>query len=421
VRGSAHELTIFELSLPIFAVMPETIVDEIKEQLEYMVVMQGTSALSEADWKATLDVAKNAILMTVCKQTQVPVHTCTDIIRLLMGSPFLGAQRSEISKAVNSRKAGQSTVVDALRRTDGKHKPQSCMQYHKLLTKEMWDKMMSGTCTRRAILDMNVQHMTNLGLVYATEPTYGHIAITISMALTHQPGHDIVANRLDIYVLNDDLKKEVRLIRDKCKLPHYGEILTYPSSVDDLKAEHPEIYQKAFPDGDPNKAPMPCPLSELGMIQLEAVTPLRNTHSSMRQTASCLPSKRQKLLENRIQDVDLPGFRLCTPQGRREVQRPGADFKPFGGGFSLEDARMIVKMAREEHLPALTNDPGSSLGGGEQMPPLPKSPGHFPALQDRPPQCIADQANVPTVVEPRPVDDSHGTTCNVYRRLGCGS
>ena len=401
--------------------MGATIVDETKEHIEYMEVMRTSEALGEADWTTTMDVAKNAILVIVCKQTQIQVQTCTDIIRLLMGSPFLGAQRSEISKAVNSRKAGQSTIVDTLRRTDGKHKPQSCMHYHKLLTKEMWDKMLSGTCTRGAILDMHVQHMKNLGLVYATEPTYGHIAITISMALTHNSGHDVVANRLDIYVLNDELKKEIRLIRDKCKLPHYGEILTYPSSVGDLKAEHPEIYQKAFPDGDPNKAPEPCPLSELGMIQLEAVTPLRNTHSSMRQTESCLPSKRQKLLENRIQDVDLPGFRLCTPQGRREVQRPGADFKPFGGGFSLEDARMIVKVAREEHLPALTNGPGSSLGAGEQMLPLPQSAGHFPALQDRPPQGNADQANVPTVVEPRPVDDSHGTTCNVYRRLGCGS
>ena len=76
-----------------------------------------------------------------------------------------------------------------------------------------------------------------------------------------------------------DLKSKVRPIRTMAKYDHWGRIVLFPASPDELKLEHPDIFQMAYPDiaNIPSNAPTDCPLDALVLAQLRSMMPARTS------------------------------------------------------------------------------------------------------------------------------------------------
>ena len=206
------------------------LISKVKEQLEYLEVSRSTNALDEQELIEAVNAAKDAMFVDIHQEADIPTGTCTDIFKLLLGTAFNSAQRKELTTAINLKRQGSTPQTASTVRKDGKHLWQSCMHYHKLLPKFIWEAMLpEKKATPTDVILKHVHHMLNLGLVYANETTYAHIALTIAMAMARVAGADqSTLHENDLYLLAEELKKRVRLFRDKCKMPHYGRILVFP-------------------------------------------------------------------------------------------------------------------------------------------------------------------------------------------------
>jgi hypothetical protein len=303
----------------------------MREQVEYLHVMKQSLAcdISNASFEQAQMKALTAIMEKIGKVDVVPTPEATECFGLLLDSHFLQSQRGEITEGVESIRSG----LGKKHKKTGHHFTQSCPALHNLLTDALWAKI--GSLDDLQLVEVIGGHMQNLGLVFANEPTYCSIGCSVALARmlkTDQKQHYDI-NR--IYAFTEELKGFIRLDREKLRLPHYGLIQVYSNDPGSLKARWPEIYQRAFAEGDPVKSMIDQHLLD----QLCDAVPCRTSHRALN-----MHSKR--MIQSCIMNVG------DAPQPPAEAQIPGLRILGRGGGVAPS---MMYGATPAGRLPALAN------------------------------------------------------------------
>jgi hypothetical protein len=278
----------------------------VKEEVEYMCVMKRSldCNISNASFEEARMKALAAILEKIRSVGNVDTPEATECFSVLLDSHFLQGQRNQITEAVEFIRTGTGK-----KKTKTGHSfTQSCLGFHKLLTEDLWAQIQS--CDDLSLVSALAVHMQNLGLVFANEPTYCSIGCTVAMARVLKAG-EAAGNNYDInmiYSFTEALKRFIRVDRDRIRLPHYGQIITFPDDPAALKAQWPQIYKRAFGEGDPAKSIIdPIVLSRV----CEAV-PCRSTHRALNMTT-------KKFLQSALEgcaarrspaEPELPGLKI---------------------------------------------------------------------------------------------------------------
>ena len=83
-------------------------------------------------------------------------------------------------------------------------------------------------------------------------------------------------------MLINELKLAVRISRKRLTRPHYGSIIIYPSTPEEFKNQHPQIYEAAYETDSEDDIPFACPLDAVALAQLRDRLPARITHRATR-------------------------------------------------------------------------------------------------------------------------------------------
>ncbi len=125
-----------------------------------------------------------------------------------------------------------------------------------------------------------------IGDVFSSELSWVHVVSMLTLA-----SHDSDVDSFSIEPANcltklRDIKAYAKSMR-KTMLSHYGVVALYPEDPNDLKLQHPEVYQAAYPNAspdDPSTLPVKSPLNAALLEQLRAKLPARVSHQSMAAT-----------------------------------------------------------------------------------------------------------------------------------------
>ena len=119
----------------------------------------------------------------------------------------------------------------------------------------------------------------SLGLTNPNEKTWVSLATIILMTKVDRSVWEKAMYNGKALRVVQDLKCKIRPCRTMAKCDHWGRIVLFPASPDELKLEHPDIFQMAYPDiaNIPSNAPTDCPLDALVLAQLRSMMPVRTS------------------------------------------------------------------------------------------------------------------------------------------------
>ena len=138
--------------------------------------------ISNASFEEARMKALAAILEKIRSVGNVDTPEATECFSFLLDSHFLQCQRNQITEAVEFIRTGTGK-----KKTKTGHSfTQSCFGFHKLLTEDLWAQIQS--CDDPSLVSALAVHMQNLGLVFASEPTYCSIGCTVAMARVLKAG-----------------------------------------------------------------------------------------------------------------------------------------------------------------------------------------------------------------------------------------
>jgi hypothetical protein len=188
----------------------------------------------------------------------------------------------------------------------------------------------------------------SVGLVSGHEGTYVRLASI--MILAHVGSEAQLQISTDnFYQLLNDLKNTIRNSTKRCKLAHFNQITMYPASTEEFQRDFPEIFKRAYPEGDLQNAPSKSRLDSECLSLMANRMPSRTTHHTLKQKAptvvkqkSCFgiqqvggqltladPSSRPCFRSGTCEEPSLPGlFYFDTPGS----MRPGGNLPALANG-----------------------------------------------------------------------------------------
>lgn len=121
-----------------------------------------------------------------------------------------------------------------------------------------------------------------MGLVYASELTYVAAIAAMAVARMFSEGTSRI-NPKDCYNILGELKAMVRQLKCHFKLPHYGQIRTFPAGPSELMEQHPNVYELMYQGAGarPDLGLAQCPLDPALLQHVRAMLPARKTHTSV--------------------------------------------------------------------------------------------------------------------------------------------
>eukprot|EP00973_Karenia_brevis_P090180 12401338-Karenia_brevis.AAC.1 len=157
-----------------------------------------------------------------------------------------------------------------------------------IMPKWLWTLMLDPATPDNVLISSVKKFLESIGLVYANEKTYQHIVSIMALCRLMQTSDNQAVDVRSCYHAMTTLRDNIRLFRRKVKLPHYGTILVYPSTIEEFKKAYPAIYNRAYPGDNPDNQCIKCPLDIDQLHQLDAMLPCRTTHSSMNLSKSMM-------------------------------------------------------------------------------------------------------------------------------------
>jgi hypothetical protein len=209
------------------------------------------------------------------------VEEATVLVKLLHAADLPASTKSSLAKCLNARVCGSGGPVKK-----PKQEPQSCMFIHRFLPVWLWSLLAQPSATYHQVM-LGVRSFARmLGLTSANEPTWLALASVVYIArLQALKGVQtlVAVSMQDVKKLTEDIKGWVKPSRRECKLPHWGRLLLYPNTPDELKAQDPDLWETAYADSlvQPENLPGDCPLDMGVLTELQGGAPQRKTHSSL--------------------------------------------------------------------------------------------------------------------------------------------
>ncbi len=319
--------------------MAAVLVQSLTEQVELLAV-QKQAGVPEPAFETMADKCKDAVLKAAGGTAAITSGEATALLKLLLGSHFDMTRRSELIQAINGKVS--SAMVN--QSSKAKAQLQSNLNFHRYVTKKLWDFTADLTNAYNAKLAKWGGLCMSLGATNINEATYVHIVSTWTMAELG-PNQTIEAGAA--YQRVRDLKTFVKNERKRIRLPHHGVIINFPKNPLDIKTQHPSIWQIAYPDEEPH----PCPYDELIIASLRSQLPARRTHQSLQSRR--MPAPFLQTYRGQHPDIDLPGFRLLGPAAASHAVHFGPLPPPYAGSVGNGIARGRAALPASPLPPAL--------------------------------------------------------------------
>lgn len=210
----------------------------------------------------------------------LPAPVALEMMKLLSAADHVPKSfKASLAKCIHNKVTTTNTKW-----TIGK-KPQqqlqSCKQVHQFLPKWVWDVLLEPTSSYSQCLLSIKSFCRMLGLTNGNEPTW--VCLDATMLLARSGAKDLSVPLQDAFTLLQDLKTHVRPSKQEIRMPHWGGIIMYPPTPQELKYEYPDLYETAYPQATekPQNGPQACPLDLTVLEQLISSLPARNSHHTM--------------------------------------------------------------------------------------------------------------------------------------------
>ena len=203
-----------------------------------------------------------------------------DIVRLLRESVAPPAMKQTLTRSVVLKSSSCTLPLTPGHTRSGRTSPwQKCTSAEHLLPEKVWDVIEDAKQSYFTRLMTVAAWLLSVGLVHGDELSYVHM--TNILWLASQKGIDeekLLIHGRDTLRITNDLKKTVRQHTRKVKLPHYGIISHYPANPEEFLQLYPDIFRRAYPEGDAKNYPGASRIDAGLLEQLNACAPMRNTH-----------------------------------------------------------------------------------------------------------------------------------------------
>lgn len=333
----------------------------VAESIEYLTVAGATAVeVTDPTFQHAMVNQKELILKKL-RSVRIARTEATRILKLLQASPFGLAARSEIVTLVMAVVAHDPTgaVGQALSGTDAAIAPQktftmqSCLNFHKLATKDLWATIKDETKPFSMRIDAIVCFIINkLGMPWSNEATYVHIVACFIMGgcRIHEDAFQISSN--DAFSILHDLKSRVKLLRTKVRVPHSGTIGVYPQSVEEFEQKYQQAFAICYPGGR-DEVPEQCPLPEAQLVQLRLRLPMRKTHCTVaaqmpgcQRNAFATSATAQLRLQMMNNMMASAGYKELPPLMPGPAPEPAS--VPAGAPASVPAARLPISDGKPE-------------------------------------------------------------------------
>ncbi|CAK0834434.1 unnamed protein product [Prorocentrum cordatum] len=185
---------------------------------------------------------------------------------------LLLSRRVQIGTIVNMKVSGLSHAP----RTAARQNTQSCLFFHRYMTRTMWDAFRDQVTPWDHAQSMILNRMGDIGLVNPSELTLVHIW-AVFMVAKHPEGAQIKPDPMEALHRKNQLKDAIALYRRRVpRAPHHGVVADYPADPDNLQSTHPAVYNAAFSVTLP---PCPCPIHEGKITAARVAMPCRRSSS----------------------------------------------------------------------------------------------------------------------------------------------
>ena len=293
-----------------------------------------------------------------------------------LGTPAIPSElKIQVTRALNARVAedGHSLGSDHGRH---KQKTQDCNCIENLLWASTWEAIQDMSVPYQSVLLQLKRNAEAIGLVAPTEPTF--VAFAVALLVGRMPKNNFRVDIQQAWTLVQDMKDTLRPGKRAARQPHWGKILKYPNTIAELKADHPDVFEVAYPPGNPHQAPMDCPLDAHVLSQLKDVLPARESHRLISRTSTKLKRSLGTALSigspAAAGQLMLPGWRCIAA-----AQSPGSRLDPARTAHCHHESGRVAQ-------PQLHPGPRVQAALGLDFistGPLPYAPAHTPNIPNR--------------------------------------
>ena len=250
-----------------------------------------------------------------------------EIVKLLRESVAPPAMKQTLTRSVVLKSSSCTLPLTPGHTRSGRTSPwQKCTSAEHLLPEKVWDVIEDAKQSYFTRLMTVAAWLLSVGLVHGDELSYVHM--TNILWLASQKGLDgekMLINGQDTLRITNDLKKTVRQHTRKVKLPHYGIISHYPANPEEFLQLYPDIFRRAYPEGDAKNYPGASRIDAGLLGQLNACSPMRNTHHTIDRKRFQHPSeghghlvKKRSILQGPQQKLYLSNGTLMTLKENEE-------------------------------------------------------------------------------------------------------
>ena len=227
-------------------------------------------------------------LEVVVAQNSAPLDAgqSLEIVNLLRESVAPPAMKQMLTRSVLLKVTPGALPLSTGARGEGHTRRtspwQKCTSAEHLLPERVWDVIEDPKQSYFTRLMSLAAWLLSVGLVHGDELSYVHM--TNILWLASQKGIDeerLLIHGRDTLKISNDLKKAVRQHTKKVKLPHYGMISHYPANPEEFLQQYPDIFRRAYPEGDAKNYPGASRIDAGLLGQLNACSPMRNTHHAI--------------------------------------------------------------------------------------------------------------------------------------------
>ena len=207
-----------------------------------------------------------------------------EIVRLLRESVAPPAMKQTLTRSVVLKSSSCTLPLTPVHTRSGRTTSpwQKCTSAEHLLPEKVWDVIEDPKQSYFTRVMTLAAWLLSVGLVHGDELSYVHM--TNILWLASQKGLDderLLVHGRDTLRITHDLKRTVRQHTKKVKLPHYGIISHYPANPEEFLQLYPDIFRRAYPEGDAKNYPGASRIDASLLGQLNANSPMRNSHHTI--------------------------------------------------------------------------------------------------------------------------------------------
>ena len=268
-----------------YATDPSLTMSPISEfQTELTLLKCSREHMSEEDFSEACAQSVSRLEVAVAQHSgPLDAGQSLEIVNLLRESVAPPAMKQMLTRSVLLKVTPGALPLTPGHTRGGRTSPwQKCTSAEHLLPEKVWDVIEDPKQLYFTRLMTLAAWLLSVGLVHGDELSYVHM--TNILWLASQKGIDeerLLIHGRDTLRISNDLKKAVRQHTKKVKLPHYGMISHYPANPEEFLQQYPDIFRRAYPEGDAKNYPGASRIDASLLGQLNASSPMRNSHHTI--------------------------------------------------------------------------------------------------------------------------------------------